>query len=79
MNIITYTVIYFIIAFLILITVKIILKERFKKMGENLKETYNFEIIVSCLLFPVTFVILILMSPFYIGKYITKTIDNFYN
>lgn len=79
MNIITYTVIYFIIAFLILITVKIILKERFKKMGENLTEINNFNIIVSCLLFPVTFVILILMSPFYIGKYITKTIDNFYN
>lgn len=79
MNIVTYTVIYFIIAFLILITVKIILKERFKKMNKNLTEINNFNIIVSCLLFPVTFVILILMSPFYIGRYITKTIDNFYN
>lgn len=77
-TILTFILFYMLIAFLFIIILKIYNKKKFKTLKNDDKEKYNDDILMYSFFFPFTIIIVICMSPYLIGKYIIKTMDEYY-
>ncbi len=77
-TILSFILFYMFIVFLFIVILKICYKKKFKTLKNNDKEEYNDDILMYSIFFPFTIIIVICMSPYLIGKYIIKIIDEYY-
>lgn len=77
-TILAFILFYMFIVFLFIVILKICYKKKFKTLKNDDKEEYNDDILMYSIFFPFTIIIVICMSPYLIGKYIIKIIDEYY-
>lgn len=77
-TILSFILFYMFIVFLFIVILKICYKKKFKTLKNDDKEEYNDDILMYSIFFPFTIIIVICMSPYLIGKYIIKIIDEYY-
>lgn len=77
-TILSFILFYMFIVFLFIVILKICYKKKFKTLKNDDKEEYNDDILIYSIFFPFTIIIVICMSPYLIGKYIIKIIDEYY-
>lgn len=77
-TILSFILFYMFIVFLFIVILKICYKKKFKTLKNDDKEEYNDDILMYSIFFPFTIIIVLCMSPYLIGKYIIKTMDEYY-